>query len=395
MLALGTAAQATGTVYLYGLAFLVPAFRREYPGLTLAEAGLIVAAPGIGMVLGVLAWGAVADRRGERFVVTAGLGTAAAALGAAAVTGGAALEGLLVLAGIGGSAVYAASGRVVTGWFAPGERGLAMGIRQASQPAGVAIAGAALPALAGWGGTSAALLTAAAACLAAAVVCGCFLTDAAVPVTPATDGTGSPYRRPRLWRIHGGSALFVLAQAAIGAFALDYLVTQRGWAPAAAGPLLAAAQLCGGAARIAGGRWSDRVGDRIRPLRAMALAAAAATGLLAAASASGLAATVPVLLVAMVLTVGWHGIGYAAVAEAAPANWSGRALGAQTTIQNVAGAIAPPAFGALAGWAGYPIAYAALSVTPLAAALAFPRTRTGKATPTTNPRVATANTSRG
>jgi MFS family permease len=110
------------------------------------------------------------------------------------------------------------------------------------------------------------------------------------------------------------------------------------------------------------------------------IAASAAIALiaLAVAAGTGRAVTVPVLLIAMVLTVSWHGVGYAAVAENAPPSWAGRALGAQTTIQNAAGALAPPLFGALAGAKGYPAAYAAAAVAPVLAALCFPGTTRGR-----------------
>src|SRR5450631_1444355 len=46
-----------------------------------------------------------------------------------------------------GGSVFAASGRLILGWFARAERGLAMGIRQSAQPLGVAIAAVTLPTL--------------------------------------------------------------------------------------------------------------------------------------------------------------------------------------------------------------------------------------------------------
>ena len=53
------------------------------------------------------------------------------------------------LAGAAGASVYAASGRLILGWFAASQRGLAMGIRQSAQPLGVAVAAVTLPTLGG------------------------------------------------------------------------------------------------------------------------------------------------------------------------------------------------------------------------------------------------------
>jgi MFS family permease len=372
MLGLGTAAQTAGTAFLYGLPFLLPALHTELPGASLAQLGALVAMPGLGMVVGVLAWGALTDRRGERLTITLGLGGAAAMLSAAAYTSPPALHAALFGAGVAGSAVYAASGRVVVGWFPQGERGLAMGIRQASQPVGVAIAGAALPALAAAGGVRLALAGCAALCLIACVVCGLLLTDAPSAAASGPAAEPSPYRHARLWRLHGGSALFVVAQVVTGTFATEYLVTQRGWAPTVAGPLLGAAQLVAAAGRIGAGRWSDRVADRMVPLRLIAVVAGGALATLAAAAALHSGAAVTALLVAGVLTVSWHGIAYAGVSEAAPPSWAGRAIGAQTSIQNVAGVITPPVFGALIEARGFPVGYAAAAAMPLLAALALP-----------------------
>ncbi|MDG4819799.1 MFS transporter [Micromonospora sp. WMMD956] len=390
MLGIGTAAQTAGTLYLYGLPFLLPALRRA-TGLPLWELGLLVACPSLGMVLALIGWGVVADRRGERLVIGLGLTGGAAFLAAAAHAAGPALFVLLTLAGAAGSAVYAASGRVVTGWFAPGERGLAMGIRQTSQPLGVAAASAALPVLAdSGGGPRLALLAAAAVCALTGIVAALLLVDGPRPGTgaaPAAAGSGgagsagagsggtgtggarvpSPYRSPTLWRVHGASALLVVAQFVVGAYALDYLVTERGWPVRTAGPLIAGAQLVAAATRVLAGRWSDRSTQRLRPLRIIAAGTAAALGALAAAEALHAPPAAPLLLVALVATVSWHGVAYAAVADVAPASWAGRATSAQTVLQNVAATATPPLFGLAVAGLGFGPGFAVAALFPLAA----------------------------
>ncbi|WP_433686283.1 MFS transporter [Micromonospora carbonacea] len=402
MLGIGTAAQTAGTLYLYGLPFLLPALRRA-TGLPLWELGLLVACPSLGMVLALIGWGVVADRRGERLVIGLGLTGGAAFLAATAHAAGPALFVLLTLAGAAGSAVYAASGRVVTGWFAPGERGLAMGIRQTSQPLGVAVASAVLPVLADSGGPRLALLVAAAVAALTGIVAALLLVDAPRPTTgrttaappttadPATTGpatatasptaarlaTGSPgtggtrarspYRSPTLWRVHGASALLVVAQFVVGAYALDYLVTERGWPARTAGPLIAGAQLVAAAARVLAGRWSDRSAQRLRPLRVIAAGTAAALGALAVAEALHAPPAAPLLLVALVATVSWHGVAYAAVADVAPASWAGRATSTQTVVQNVAATATPPLFGLAVAGLGFGPGFAVAALFPLAA----------------------------
>lgn len=139
VLAAGTLALTAGCCFQYGLAYLIPALRAQ--GLSLAQAGLLVACPTMGLLLTLIGWGAVTDRWGERLVLASGLGAAGLVLLAATqVRGTAALGACLVVAGAAGAAVYAASGRLILGWFAARERGLAMGIRQSAQPLGIAVA---------------------------------------------------------------------------------------------------------------------------------------------------------------------------------------------------------------------------------------------------------------
>src|SRR5215470_14250247 len=150
VLGAGTVALTAGSCFQYGLAYLIPALRAQ--GLSLEEAGVLVACPTAGLLLTLVAWGAAADRWGERLVLASGLAAAGAVLLAATqVNGIVALGGCLVAAGAAGASVYAASGRLILGWFAASQRGLAMGIRQSAQPLGVAVAAVTLPSLAAHG----------------------------------------------------------------------------------------------------------------------------------------------------------------------------------------------------------------------------------------------------
>src|SRR5690242_9827988 len=152
ILVLGLAAQAAASSYMYGLPMLLPQLRHE-DHLSLASAGWLVAAPSIGLLVTLIPWGVLVDRRGERGVMVTGLLLAGGFLAAASATHSySARLLLLVLAGAGGGSVNSAGGRLVMGWFEPHERGTAMGWRQTAQPLGVAIAAATFPPIANeWG----------------------------------------------------------------------------------------------------------------------------------------------------------------------------------------------------------------------------------------------------
>ena len=148
MLALGVVAQASSTVFVSTPAFLIPLLHTER-GLSLAEAGLLASTPTLGMVMTLIAWGALSDRIGERWVIASGLAvTALAAIGAMFASGYIGLGFFLLIGGMASASPNAASGRVVVGWFPRERRGLAMGIRQMCQPLGVAIAAVSIPILA-------------------------------------------------------------------------------------------------------------------------------------------------------------------------------------------------------------------------------------------------------
>src|SRR5207248_118051 len=104
VLAAGTVALTAGSAFQYGLAYLIPALRAG--GLSLAQAGVIVACPTAGLLLTLVAWGAAADRWGERRILAAGLGIAGLVLLAAVwARGMAALAACLVVAGAAGGSV--------------------------------------------------------------------------------------------------------------------------------------------------------------------------------------------------------------------------------------------------------------------------------------------------
>jgi MFS family permease len=374
ILAIGTLSQAATCTFLYGIPMLVPALRRD-EGLSLLGASVLVSAPMAGLLLTLIAWGAAADRRGERVVIVAGVSGASVALVAAALLPGPVLTTLLLaVAGAAGASVNAASGRVVMGWFPVNERGLAMGFRQTAQPLGVAIAALVLPTLADHVGPRTALLFPAALCGLAALAVWVLVVD---PVRPSRaagqEPAASPYRRSwHLGRVHLASACLVVPQFAVATFTLVYLVGQRGWDAAAAGRLIFAFQFAGALGRIASGVWSDRVGSRLRPMRQLAVMSAALMIALALGALWHQWWIVLAFGLGAVVTVADNGLAYTSVAESAGVEWSGRALGVQNTGQNVAAVATAPLLAAIIGETRYWLAFAVVAVFPLLAVLTTP-----------------------
>jgi MFS family permease len=160
-----------------------------------------------------------------------------------------------------------------------------------------------------------------------------------------------------LWRIHAASALLVVPQFAVATFALVFLVDAHGLEPVTAGRLLAIAQACGAFSRLGAGVWSDRVGSRMRPMRALAVATALILAALAAGAAVRAPWAVAALFAAIIISASTNGLAFTAVAEHAGPSWAGRALGIQNTGQNAFGAVTPPVLAAVIGAGGYSAAF--------------------------------------
>jgi sugar phosphate permease len=362
VLAAGTAAQTAFSAVIVGLPVLAPALRDAH-GLSLVQIGVVLDSLWIGTLLTLLAWGLLADRVGERFVLAAGLGLCAAATAAAGDADGfRSLVLLVALAGAAGASVNAASGRAVMQWFPADERGFALGVRQTAIPLGGLFAALVLPAL----GLRSAFLFLAALCLAGAAFGLAVVRDregSEDVLEPR--GLAETLRDHRLWLLCLGSGFYLVAQLAIMGFLVLFLHDERGFSEGAAAAVLGGVQALAAVLRIAGGRWSDRVGSRLRPLRIVGVAStltlAAAAALLDAPSF----VLVPAFVLAGGVSMAWNGLSFTAAAEIAGRSRSGAALGMQQSALAAAGAAVPPAFAVLVGATSWRTAFAVAAAFPL------------------------------
>jgi sugar phosphate permease len=348
VLGAGTLAQASFSTSSVGLPALGPALKHGY-GLTLGETGVVLAGIGIGMLFTLLPWGLVADRFDERWVIATGL-TGAAAMLVVASTTHRYVAVTIALVGVGalGASVNAASGRAIMAWFPSTELGLALGIRQTAIPIGGALGAALLPVLASAGGTRAAFLFLAGCCATGAIVATVFVRGGTRADEHELEEISRPLRDSRMWLLGAGTGLYLVAQIGITAFVVLFLHEQRHVSTHAAAAVLVAINALAIAARIGSGRISDRLGSRLRPLRAIGIALALSTAGVAAATGAPLALLIPLFVVAGVLSMAWNGLAYAAAAEAAGSAKTGAALGFQQTLLGVVVAAAPPVIAAIA-----------------------------------------------
>lgn len=368
IMAVSLLATASSFLFINGVAFLIPSLRVR--GVRLEEAALLASMPSWGMVVTLVLWGYVLDRVGERVVMATGSALTAAAAYAAASAHSMVLTSVyLFLGGMAAASCNSAGGRLVSAWFPPHQRGLAMGIRQTAQPLGIALGAMVIPELAEHGPQHGLRFTALACAVGAiASVVGIIDPPRKPRASASHQELASPYRKSlTLWRIHAVAGLMMMPQTVTVTFMLVWLIRNLHWSVAGAGALVTLSQLLGALGRIAVGRLSDRVGSRMRPVRYIAAAAVLTLLLLAWADYMNSRWQAGLMVAIAVISVLDNGLEATAITEFAGPYWSGRALGIQNTTQRVIAAAGPPLFGALIAAAKYPPAWILCALFPLAA----------------------------
>ena len=367
VLAAGTAAAASASALFIGVPVLAPQLRDEF-GLSLSELGVLFASLWVGTLVTLLGWGLLADRWGERVVLGLGLGFCGVlAIGARWSTGYWTLMIPLFLASASGASVNAASGRAVMQWFEPRERGLALGIRQTAIPLGAGVSAIALPLADRLGGLDAAFTFLGVLCLASALLAVLVIREA--PVQDAElEGDAIPWtlRDRRLWTLSFGSGLYLFGQLPFLSFAVLFLHDVHDVSPARAGAVLAVFQAGAVATRIGSGRLSDRLGNRLRPLRWIGLASAVGLVVTALVAEGALPVVVTVIVIAGAVSMAWNGLSLTAAAELAGRARSGAAIGFQQTTLGVIGVVVPVVFTQLVEATSWSVAFGVSAVGPLA-----------------------------
>ncbi|MBN9550355.1 MAG: MFS transporter [Alphaproteobacteria bacterium] len=334
VLGIGVAANAGFSATFSGIPATAVAMRQGYR-LDNASLGLALGLLGLGVALSELPWGVLTDRWGDRRVLLTGLGATAAWLlimallvvpTKTAIPGVALLSASLLVAGLLGGSVNGSSGRAIMGWFAEGERGFAMSIRQTAVPLGGGLGALVLPSLAlALGFTAVFGLLAAVSALAA-----CFAwrwlheppVEGGGHATAATSGP-APLRNIEVWRISTAIGLLCFPQVAVLTFASVFLHDFAGMGTWVTSASLAAVQTGAMVMRVWSGRFTDRHGNRRPFLRVCSL-------WLLVTGAAGIPALMPLLpltvVVAGISVSAWHGVAYTELATLAGAGHVGTAL---------------------------------------------------------------------
>ncbi|MFF4603444.1 MFS transporter [Streptomyces sp. NPDC001339] len=392
MLAVVTLAQVTASFATQGLGALSGAVHDAF-ALSGAEVGLMVTAVGLAPVFSLFVVGHLVDRHGERWVVAIGSLVMTAGLAATSMAPGyAVVLASLFFAGVGYSTVQPGGGKSVTSWFPAGRRGVAMGVRQAGLPIGGAAAAAVLPGAAHALGWQAAFAVAAAVALAGGVVFTLAYRpppDTARRTRPEPGdhvrqtrreprhrvrrkqpeprdhvrrtrreqpddarllpGLARTLRRPWLRPVLWSGVPLVGAQFCLTAH-LMLFTRDHFHRPLSQGAVLLALLQAGGVTgRVLLAYLSDHTrGSRLSAVRISMLCSAlflALLPVLPARTPFGVLAAVTAALGFFV--IGWYGPWVAHIADAAPDDSVGRAMGAAMGANQVAIVAAPPLLGLL------------------------------------------------
>jgi predicted MFS family arabinose efflux permease len=356
ILLVATLAQACACFFVQGIGALAPYIQQDLQ-LSTAQIGTLVSAAQLVPLVGLLVAGELLDRYSERRVVGLGTLVVAGALLAAvwARSYGTVLLFLLLL-GAGYSTAQPGGSKSVARWFAAQQRGFAMGIRQAGLPLGGAVAALLLPyAATHWGWRSAFLVGGVIALAGALLFMAFYRTPASPPAAPKSAASGlrqgllsrlRMLREPAMKNIMASGVSLVCVQYGLLIFTVLYLHERLQLRVSQAAMLLFVAQGAGVVGRVALAAWSDRCrSGRYFPVFVCLAASLGGLLLLLWLPLSTLPALALLLAWLGFFGFGWYGPWVAYVAESAPPEKTGFALGLAMAVNQLAIVLVPPVLG--------------------------------------------------
>lgn len=344
-------------------------------GLSRTELGLLTSAIWGGMLIGMLPFGVLVDRYGERWtLLIGGLLLAVCLLLASRATTFQPLFLALVPAAIGASAASPGGTRALAAWFEPRLRGTAMGIRQTGVTGAGVLAAVILPPIALAFGWQAAFVTVAVLALAGILAFALLYRE-----PPASSRRARAPFDPglllssRVWLAATAYGwVFMGALGCVVAYLAVSLNQDAGVGPVQAGLLLALLQVGGIAGRLGFGVLSDRAGGRGRVMAlsgGLAVLSCLAMALLGH-GAVGLAGLAAIAFLLGLSCMGWNALYITLSAEAVPIENAATAVGTGTSITFLGMFAVPPVFGLIADHTGsYAWSWLALAGFSLAGAV--------------------------
>jgi len=364
-------------------AVLAPEIARTF-GVEARWIGAFIGLVYAGGMFASLASGGFIERHGsirvsQACVVLCALGVAGIAFAPAHAL--ALLAAAAVVIGLGYGPITPASSQLLQRTAPPARMALTFSIKQTGVPAGAALSGALLPALA--------LATGWRTAFAIAALAGLVIVAMAQPIRAGLDAERDPKGRVSaagvfapLSMLRESRALRDLAlisfaysatQVCLTSFLVVYLTETLHFSLVAAGLALTSATIGGVAGRIGWGYVADRW---LRPrvvLATIGFCAAACGALTAIATTEWPPLAITTLAAVFGATaIGWNGVQLSEVARLAPPGSAGKVTGATGFVTFAGVVVGPPSFALLSSVTGsYRIGFAAFAAASIAAAIAL------------------------
>lgn len=357
ILAVATFAQACACFFVQGFGSIALNVQTEM-ALSNWQIGALISVAQLIPLVGLLVAGELLDRCSERFVVGAGTVIVGVALCAAALANSY-IELLVFLAilGLGYSTAQPGGSKSVSNWFAGDKLGFAMGIRQAGLPLGGALATLILPYIAIRFSVQAAFLAGGVVALFGAVIFMLLYrspkTHKAYKKQPvnlrlAISSRLAMAKEPSMRNIMLSGASLTASQYAISVFLVLYLHTSLGLDNVVATTMFFVVLGSGIIGRIVLAAWSDRCkAGRYYPVLTCLGAVSVVLMLLSLLETKNLVVVSVLMVLAGFFAYGWYGPWVAYIAETAPVERKGFALGMAMTANQISVVLVPPIVGLL------------------------------------------------
>jgi predicted MFS family arabinose efflux permease len=336
-LVLATLQQVGLTMVRFGLPALAPFIRSDLR-LSLVQVGVLIAALDVSSILTYIPLGVLTDRWGERRVLIAGgiIVGGAAVLGALAPTYGL-MFASLVLAGIGFPSGHIGGGKIVTRYFPPRTRGVAVGVRQSGLSLGGLAAALMIPTISEMEGWRAAMGLVGALCALFGLLCVWLPREEGRPPTAGPGIAGIRHlAADRDFRLITLTAtLLVVGQFTLQGYFALFLVDAHGWQLASAARLLALIHIGGVCGRLLWGAVSDRLTNgRRKPVLSWVVVGGAIVLLTLSAFPAhvGAAAALTVAFLGGIFLAGWNGLAITMLLERGGATRPATALGVALSV---------------------------------------------------------------
>ncbi|WP_060514734.1 MFS transporter [Pseudomonas sp. NBRC 111132] len=355
ILAVATFAQASACFFVQGFGAIALNVQSEM-GLSNWQIGTLVSAAQLIPLFGLLIAGELLDRYSERFVVGVGTVIVGVSLCCAALANSyTELLMILVLLGFGYSTAQPGGSKSVSNWFQGSQLGFAMGIRQAGLPLGGAMAALLLPFFASQYSVQTAFLVGGLVALFGAILFVLLykkpeisqgIERKKINLKLAAVSRLSMVTEPAMRKIMVSGASLTASQYAISVFLVLYLYTSVGLDRSTATMMFFVVLGAGIVGRIVLAAWSDHCeSGRYYPVMTCLGAVAAILMLLPFLNTKNLLMLSVFMAFTGFFAYGWYGPWVAYIAETAPADRKGFALGMAMTANQLSVVLIPPIIG--------------------------------------------------